>query len=45
MRLEKNVEAFIPRKLKYNFKPALIVFCALLFTSTGFVRAFICIKH
>jgi len=39
MRLEKNVEAFIPRKLKYNFKPALIVFCALLFTSTGWIAS------
>lgn len=39
LKIEKNIETFIPRKLKYNFKPVLAVFLALFMTSGGWIAS------
>ncbi|MFA5211529.1 MAG: hypothetical protein WC414_03435 [Patescibacteria group bacterium] len=39
MKFERNIEAFIPHNFKNGFKPALIVFLALFFTSGGWIAS------
>jgi hypothetical protein len=39
LKIEKNIETFLPRKLKYNFKPVLAVFLALFMTSGGWIAS------